>query len=338
MAEARRWGFSWLAWSIFALVLVSGGAASWLLYRAMSTTLDVLTEERLNAAGRAVLQALDTDLNGAIDAMRSTALMMGALNAPDEQAWRAFTVPIMKGRTPLRAMDWAPRSLAEQGQDRFPRKLVTPPNILPLGEDLARQPLWLSSSQMARDSGVTVSTALTDFQLRPDAEEVTQPGADGFDRGRGLILVTPVFAPGTTTGLKARRERLRGYVSGLFDINFFMQEASFRADSAHLDLLVFDVSDQRSLQYAQRGEHSDLDPETLEAYKPRPGDLQLSVVVASRSWELVLHPRSSFFAADDRGSIHAFAAVAALVTLLLAAAVFWVGHSQYVAAQARRAA
>ena len=336
------------------------------MYRAMSTTIDLQSRDRLSSISRNVLDAFGQDLSRTEEIVRATALMVMTQKKLQPESWRNFTGSITHGLNQISViavLDWAPIVQAAQ-RSRFekeasqatqsdfevvelsanhwvraaprdwyrPRLYAAPEFNERAGEDIARIPEREEACNSARDRNGVVASAM--FQPPGFVAAAASLGFSPADVST-FAISAPVYDVNGRLNTTQRRSHFTGCVSALVKMNELMQGAAFRAKSAHLDFLVFDVTDKRQLLFAQSDAVGEFFADQLAHYKPPREGVVLSAVAASRSWEVVISPRKAFYAAEDRDGLNWVAATGTIASVMLSLAVFAVIRSRHLAAQAQ---
>ncbi|HOE43591.1 MAG TPA: CHASE domain-containing protein, partial [Rhodoferax sp.] len=363
----KRWHIPWYLWALAVNVIVVGVGFSgtWLMYRAMSTTINLQSSDRLNASGRGILEAFNKDLSATVEMVHATSLMVMSHEKLTPDGWRVFTAGISRRLNliaGIAVLEWAPtvnamqrstfeRDVRQATQINFgivefsngawvpaaprdmyrPRLYATPEFNERIGEDLALLPEREEACAQARDSGEVVASAA----YLPVDSFARAASVEANRESLAMSVSAPVYRGGVRLNPTLRMRNMVGCVSALVKVSDLMEASAFRADKAHVDLQVFDVSGNRQLLFSQRGDNRELSSQDIAHYRPPGNSLQFSVTVASRSWEVVLSPRAVFYADEDRRSLHWSAATGIITTLLMSVAVFLLSRSNHLTAQAR---
>jgi PAS domain S-box-containing protein len=348
-------------WALVLAALLAGGAGTWLLHWAVRSKEALQQREYLSAMGQSVHDAFDLELTRTVEAVRAGSLMASSRPQLDRQEFEAFCRGLMTDLKAMSFMEWQPVVSAAQRDafeasarqaglpgfqitdpqgDHFVRAparaeylpvlFAWPLNTAANGLDLAPYPTRMASKYLARDSGLPVASEV--FKVI-DAGKAS-------DRRMGLAISAATYQAHAQVGTAVqRRQALRGYVAGVVHLQPLFQDAVLRADGAHLDMLVVDLTAQP---------HQLIHGEAAGAGGPglQPGaqDFAFSVNVAQRTWQIILRPRPAFFQRPSGLDAGAALLVGLLATLLLAATLFWLQRSrnqlaatQAATAQAERA-
>lgn len=329
---------------LFTLVIGLSGSA--LLYRAIATAESVQRHERLAAIGQSVVDSFDLDLTRVMEAVKGISLTVASRDKLLRSEFALYCNSVISDSPSLSFVEWQPvvpiaslpQFLAAARADGMPDfRLMEPvgngmipvrprPEYVPvlyacpektgaIGIDMGFDPARMRSKLKARDSG------------RPVASEtftIIQAGAVVADT-QAFAISAPVFRPDTQAAatISERRARLMGYVAGVVQLPDIFREAAFRADASRLDLLVFDQGpDTRKLIFSAKGDDSDLPTNLDGGFQAGPQDLQITVEVGTRPWDIVIHPRGAFFAREGLPRDQLALAAGSIATLLVTLALF----------------
>jgi PAS domain S-box-containing protein len=196
--------------------------------------------------------------------------------------------------------------------EHVPVYFSEPGDLSAPGLDLAFDADRMVTKLIARDMGESVASAAYWPVLAGGGQEPQE-------RGRlSMIISAPVYRLGGGDTVAQRRARLTGWVSGIVRVASMFHESAIWTHAADLDLLVFDASAKpRRLVYALVGDHSDLAPPDGD-YAAAGYDTLTALLVGQRTWEVVLHPRPAFFAANAAYGSFGIGAAGVLATLFAA--------------------
>ncbi|MEN9865114.1 MAG: hypothetical protein RL748_704 [Pseudomonadota bacterium] len=302
--------------SLILTVLV-GWSASWFLYSSLLAHQEAQRQQQLYAIGQSVLTQVDLQVARRVEIIRGTSLMVAAQNKLDGGEFVRYVRNALNEPSNLHFIEWMVRvpqaDLADfeaeaqangrpdfrvmqlQGSQEqpvtarpeyMPLLYVWPQSDLPThqpGLDSAQDPVVQNIQARARDSGeVIVSPS---YELMPAGQ------------GRAIMFSVAVYQDALLDSLAARRQALRGYVSGQVWLAELLKSAAFVANGAQLDLLVIDRDEPgQTVIFAARGEPQ---KNAIDPYQPRPQDMIMTVDIGSRPWDLVLQPRPGFYLAQS---------------------------------------
>ena len=345
----------WFSTLVLAIVLLTGVTGSVLAYRALREAEDLRLHDTRNALAQSVLESFTVDLTRTIEAVHNAGLLVESHPQLRRTQFNTFAARTGAVLPFLTFLEWQPvvkaRDVAAfeaaarreglgnyrivqpagsawepvHGRDEYvPVLYGWPQNSAALGVDIGFYPERMESKLRARTIG------------RPVASEVFPVIQDGkmASESSAFAISTAVYQVKAANG---EGGALSGYLAAVVQLPLLMEEARSRADAGKLDLQVFDRSSGvPKLIYAHRGEGSDLDPQAaLQA--ERKGDHVLTIDVATRPWEIVLHPRPAFYANLPHSLALPMLLAGLATTLLLTGALARMQHSQRSTARARRA-
>lgn len=179
---------------------------------------------------------------------------------------------------------------AGERREYFPVYFVDPfkGNEAALGFDMASDPVWENALYRSRDSGEVIATAQIKLVREQQKEE-------------GFLVIIPVYryhSPLET--IADRRNNLRGYVSGVFEIKSIVEGALSYLQPRGIDLHIYDETDllERKVVYSHisrmRGAKSRMNAGVRNGYQKL--SLAQSLDVANRKWVIVAEPIPAYFA------------------------------------------
>lgn len=181
-------------------------------------------------ASRAVVRAsvLQSEIDTAIDDLHATVALFHASRRVEEDEFARFVKPLLARHRGLIAIQWAPRSLTDQGEERFPVRYAVSVDDEPFSieQDLGAEPERAKALAMARDSGRATTT--------PPLRAIE--GQEGSDAYR-------IFVPhyrGVPLSVESRRGDLRGFVVGVLSLDTLVESALSSLGSRYFELVVMD--------------------------------------------------------------------------------------------------
>lgn len=350
----------WLDNALLLLTLIIGMGGSWSLYRAIVHSEKIQRQEQLYVMGQSVLGQLDLNLSRRLEAIRGASMMVGSQLAMERTVFNRYARSVVDNTHNFVFIEWQPRvwrdelasfegNAGAQGlpgfrviepdgkgwrpvrerDEYFPVLYAWPEHSRVLGQDGALDLSTMRAKRKARDTGGVASSE--PFPLPVPAEN---PNATP---DRGFMISAAVYMGEVPPSIDGRRQALRGYVSGMILISSIMQSAIFNADAADLDLLLLDPVDGGKLIYGARGAGSDLPASLGNDYVSRPQDLVLTVEVGARPWELVLHPRPTFYLRQANSNAVMALTGGVLATLLLVGTLAFTQRSRRVLERTQQA-
>ena len=333
---------------LLMFVAVLGLSTTWYAYKAAEQSRLSEQRERLSSIGRAAVDSFDLDLLRSIEAVRSAGLLITSQKHLEPAEFEQFANTLLRNAPTIQSFEWEPvvkaknlarfeNSIRKLGFDNYKvhrsngEKLPAQPEYLPIlfstppdsnrqGLDMTAFPERMEAKHLARDSDQPAAT----------------PHFFQNDRNAFAVSVAVPLPENATAEDKTTGEGVLGYATGVVDIGNMFREATFRAEAAYLDLLVFDLSsDPPALLHSNEQQTSAL------AYNDIPAAaLRLSIDVASRPWEIVLLPRPEFTKKGDKNTGYLILLAGLLSTLFLTFALQRIqrSHRQTLAAQATQLA
>lgn len=295
--------------SLLVLTLLLGFTGTWQTHQALNSAAEAQQSQHLSAAGQSIVDSFDVAISNVNAAIRSTALMIETKEGITRQSFTAYSNSLLANNKAVRFLEWQPvvpaselaqfeayartqgftdfkirepqgdHLIAARPRDEYvPVLFAWPENTAVIGLDMAFDPARMTSKYQARDSGLPVASAIFDI-ISTDA--IQSPV-------KGFAISAAVYQKGPHYSIAARRKNLLGYVAGVIEMPDLLREAAFRADAAHIDLQVVDISDnQQQLVFST---FPDANPTPHAAH---PNDKTLIIEVGARPWHILLHPRST---------------------------------------------
>ncbi len=321
-----------IAW--LALVLLLGLAMSAWAYRTLRVTEKLRNDEIHAAAADSVMDSFTRDLPRAIEVVHNAGLMLEV--NPQLRRWQFnhYAARVMSELHSVTILEWQPIVPAAElrqfeanaraeglqnyrvlhpnptGTDWLPAQGLSeyvpvlyawPETSGTAGLDLAFSPERMASKRKSNAIGRPVASGVFEIMQNGTAHSGTM----------GLTISTAVRQDPTDPG------RVRGYLAAVVPLPALLQDAAFRADSAKMDLLVYDLGSKDTKPiYTWLGDDSDLDRNQTRQREERRQDFITNVDVAGRPWEFVMHPRPTYFSTLPR-SFAPLALAAGLASTLL---------------------
>jgi len=267
---------------------------------------------------------IDSDLQ-ALVSLQAFYLHSEKISRPE---FSFFTKSLLLQHTSIQAIEWIPRipyyqreefekaakkdgfidfQITERGtqgkviragtrEEYFPVYFVEPygSNEITPGFDLASNPTIKESMEQSGNMGELVATV----PLLVGQKSIGQPGFSGV-----FWVFAPIYVKDALTdSVRARRENLRGFVSGFFRLGDVVRGALEYLESAGIDFYIYDQSasiDDRFLYFHQaRTRMRAISPMSDEEMKSFKGIKYSNTLnVAGRAWMVVYIPTPEFVAA-----------------------------------------
>lgn len=345
----------WFSNLVLLAVLLIGLSGSILAFRALREADALRLRETRGALAQAVLESFSIDLTRTIEAVHNTGLLVESHPQLRRTQFNGFAARTGALLPFLTYLEWQPivhaKDLAAfeamargeglanyrvvqpkgaewepvRGRDDYvPVLYGWPQDSAALGVDIGFYPERMESKLRARTIGRPVASEV--FPLIQDGKMAAESAA--------FAISTAVYQANPKSG---EGGALSGYLAAVVQLPLLMEEARSRAEAGKLDLLVYDRSSGVPKPiYLHLGEDSDLTPET--AHGERSGDHVMTIDVATRPWEIVLHPRPSFYANQPHSLAFAVLLAGIATTMLLTGALARTQRAQRFSEAARQSA
>ena len=325
-------------------VAVLGLSTTWYAYTAAEQSRVSRQSERLSTIGRAAVDSFDLDLLRSIEAVRAAGLLISSQKYLERDEFEHFANALLRNAPTIQSLEWQPvikannlaqfeRATQKLGIDNYKvhhpdgKKLPTQPEYVPV---------LFSTPQDSSRQGLDMTAFPERMEAKHLARDSDQPSATPYfsqnNRNVFAISVAVPLPENAPIEEKSTGEGVLGYAVGIVDINNMFREATFRAEAAYLDLLVFDLSfDPPALLHRNEQQTSALTYNNIPATARR-----MSIDVASRPWEIALLPRPEFTKKSDKNVSYLILLAGLLSTLFLTFALYRIqrSHRQTLAAQA----
>ena len=331
---------------VFLLIFVAllGCSTTWYAYTAAEQNRLSQERERLSTVGRSTVDSFDLDLLRSIEAVRSAGLLISSQHSLEAAEFDQFSTTLLRHAPTIQSLEWQPvvkaKDLAhfEISAQKlgFSNYKIHHPGDIKLPAQPEYLPVIFSAPLDSRRQGLDMMAFPEQMEAKHLARDSEQPSATppflNHNRNVFAISVAVPLPESATAAEKMSGEGVLGYATGIVDISNMFREATFRADAAYLDLLVFDLAaDTPTLLHRSEQKTT---PITYNAIPPTA--LRLSIDVASRPWEIVLLLRPEFTKKGDKHAGYLIVLAGLLSTLFLTFALHRIqrSHRQTLAAQA----
>ncbi len=305
-----------------------------------------------NALASSYITAIDGEISRHQEAINSVANFHQSLDEANRTAFHAFTSAVLLEHSDTQALEWVPRVLhgereeyelrarqagfngfhftqlnaagrlavASKRDEYFPVYYVAPyeGNERALGFDLASDPVRRKALMQARDSGEIVVSG----RIRLVQDE----NSDQY----GYLMFKPVYKGVLPLTIAARRVQLRGYASGVFKFEEFVDEALHDSSHNSLDLWIYDQvgSATNELLYFREGT-KDKEALSLISLSVTRNELVFETVLNrnGRSWLFIFKPSDRFL--SELSSERPWLVLAAGIILTLLAMLFLYRRERY---------
>lgn len=264
---------------VLSAVVVVGLLCSGAIFYSLRQTEALRIQEIRNASAKTVIDALELDITRTVEATHNAGLMVETQPRLQRPQFNAYMRRVMADLHTVSALQWQPLV-----NGRALPAYVWPEDHGPLG--LGQSPDALAQP---KQHALVVG--------RPVASETFPIASTPPDNGlaSALSVSSPVYERDPLSG---GTQRHLGYVVAEVPLKALLREASYRADLAGMDLLVFDLTapDEQANQpiYTWYGGAADTQRHFSFLVDAKLDDYALTVDIATRPWEVVLRPRAAF--------------------------------------------
>ena len=319
--------------AVLLVALVAGSVLSLLAGRALNETETLRARELRTAATQTVLGAFDVKLTRIIEVVRGTALMIQSQQSLSREEFTRYVETVTVNLPSVHIVEWQPIvPAAKLAQFEAAARASGLHNFRVLQPDSSGSgwepvhgraeyvPVLYAWPERMGTTGYDMSFSPERMQSKLEAQAVGQPVASGvFDimkegavksGSMGIAISAPVYG---------RDHSVLGYLAVIINLPSLFQEATLRADSAKMDILVYDLNGGINGKpiYTWLGDESDLKPGMDLRRNTNPKDQATTVDFARQSWEIVLHPRPALDAAGPLRLSHWVTAAGLLMTAVL---------------------
>ena len=342
--------------TLLLITLVIGTLGSWQAYTALELSKKLEQTDRLRTIGQSANDSFDIELNRAIETVRGTALMITSASDLERDEFNNYGEGLIAEIPLVTSIEWQPVVLADdvlsfekeiqtlnKGESRkfriieadganfipvrprpeyLPILFAVPEGTARIGLDMNTDPIRMAAKNAARELRSPVASAI--FPLT-DTNGISRTGA-------GFAISAPVFgvkAAPTINGPKEPIPYLRGYVEGLIHLESVFQEAAFRVNSAEVDLIVFDKTEEPP-KLIFEGQENLIDNATAKTLiQSGPTDLVLTIRATTRVWDIVLHPRPKFYSKGQSHYNQIILLSGLFATLLITLVLLWMQRNRH---------
>lgn len=269
---------------VLAFVLGIGTLCSVLAFVGLRQTEALRLQNIHTASARTVQDVLELDVDRAVEATHNISLVLESQPKVRRDQFDLLSRRVMSELHTLSAIRW-----------------------LPAGESEA------AHEQQARITGRPVASAVF---------PVVNPSHDGAGIA-AIAIAAPVYERDATTDSIVRH---RGFVESTVPLQALLRDAGNRANLVGMDLMVYDLDGApgpgREAIYTRLDGVTD--DEHAHAHHAQAGhnDFVVALDVATRPWQVVLHPRPAFYAGLTSSYAPYVLSAGLLLTALIAAAVW----------------
>jgi PAS domain S-box-containing protein len=329
---------------LLGIVVVIGLLCSAALFFSLRQTEALRIQEIRNASAQTVIDALELDITRTVEATHNAGLMVETQPQLQRLQFNAYMRRVMADLHTITVLQWQPlvdgRALGTfettaRAQGLADYRVLEPDTTPP-------QPVALRNEYLPvlyewpEDHGALGRDQIPDaraMQPKHQARVIGRPAASATfpiastppDSGlaSAISVSSPVYERDPLSG---GTQRHLGYVVAEVPLKALLREASYRADLAGLDMLIYDLAapdDQASQPiYTWYGGAADKPQYFNFLGSSKPADFGLTVDMATRPWEVVLRPRAAFQRSLPASQAPYLLAVALAATALVTWAVW----------------
>jgi signal transduction histidine kinase len=333
--------------ALLLFILIVGLGSSIFGFRTLQTAQRLQTHETISNVTRTVVQAFDAKLAAAISAVRYGGLMIEINPDITNLEFQTYAQRASEKTTSVRVLEWQPIITAAEltqfetkaraqampnyrvvqphssgdgwvpvsGRDTYvPVLYAWPVKTGTAGIDMSFSSIRMESKLKSAQSGTPVASGV--FDLMQSGKVSTGEMAFAISQAVFDLPKTPQDNQ-QDNPLGAR---VKGYLAAVIPIAPLFENASSLANAAKFDLTVFDVSaNDGNLIYSSIKTPDD--HVSQKAAINASDDVIKTLEVASRSWKLVLKPRSAFLSDFSRYFAYAILLIGIALTTLLTFAI-----------------
>lgn len=269
---------------VLAAVLGIGVLCSALAFVGLRQTEALRLQNIHTASARTVQDVLELDVDRAVEATHNISLVLESQTHVRRDQLDLLSRRVMSELHTLSAIRWMPAGNSEATHE-----------------------------QQARVTGRPVASGV--FPM-------VSPSQDGAGVP-AIAIAAPVYARDATTDSIVR---YRGFVESIVPLHALLRDAGERAHLVGMDLVVYDLDS--SIRASAEPIYTRLDEATDEEHvgphhaQSGHNDFVVALDVATRPWQVVLHPRPAFYAGLTSSYAPYVLAAGLLLTSLVAAAVW----------------
>nr|WP_315493860.1 ATP-binding protein [uncultured Rhodoferax sp.] len=269
---------------VLAFVLGVGTLCSALAFVGLRQTEALRLQNIHTASARTVQDVLELDIHRTVEATHNISLVVESQPQVQRKQFDLLSRRVIADLHTLSAIRWLPAGGSEAAHE-----------------------------QQARVIGRPVASAVF---------PVVSPSHDGA--GVPAIAITaPVYERDVTTDAIVRH---RGFVESIVPLHALLRDAGNRANLVGMDLMVYDLEGAARAHteaiYARLGTAAEDTPSEAHRAEKNHNDFVVALDVATRPWQVVLHPRPAFYA-DLTSSYAPYVLGAGLLLTGLITAAVW---------------
>jgi CHASE1-domain containing sensor protein len=306
-------------WQGYALLVVGALLTlGFLLGHFNSQRLQGGQEALLEAASKEISDSFRTEMQHAIDIVESTTWLFYASNSVDRDEFQSFAANALRTSPIVKELRWSPKvtddhrdafvsQAREQGLKEFELKEqgATPTDLFKSRKRDQYFPLFYIYPQSDDRLGLDVYSRTNDRWAMHAALERGRPVAtavsDVAPYGNRMLIYVPVFEALTSGAAVPDPAKLVGYVTAVVTLDSLVNAMRQKVEQMGIDVLLFDNTHKmhQLLAYLPSKPSQLSAEEAAIEYRIAKSGSVLSVNVADRNWEFVMHPNQAASGSDE---------------------------------------
>jgi CHASE1-domain containing sensor protein len=266
----------------------------------------------LEAASKEISDSFTTEIQHAIDLVESTSWLFYASQSVDRQEFQSFAANALRTSTIVKELRWSPKVTddrreafillaREQGLKDFDLKEqgARSTDLLKSRKRDQYFPLFYIYPQSDDRLGLDVYSRTDDRWAMHAALERGRPVAtavsDVAPYGNRMLIYVPVFERQSSDAAVPDPSNLVGYVTAVVTLDSLVNAMREKVEQMGIDVLLFDNTNKmhQLLAYLP-SKHSQLSAEEAAIeYRIAKSGSVVSLIVAERNWEFVMHPNQT---------------------------------------------
>ncbi len=313
--DKPRLGHRWRAVLLLGITLATGSALTLLAGSSLQQAEALRLQERKADATRAVASAFELELTRTTEAIRNAGLVLESNPRLTADQFDRYAQKLLAGQLSVNLVEWQPvvparelaafEAAARQAGARDYR--VVQPDAggkgwAPVSGRENYVPVLYAWPPDYQTQGLDMSFSPERMASKLEAKRTRLPAASGiFPFMKSGLVDSGVMAVAISTAVFDEQEAVLGYVAAVVDLPTLFQRAAQAADAAQVELRVYagePGGTQPFYTYLGKGAPPKAGP--VGAGTVGATGMQVPVVFGQQTWQVVLQPRSGFFAAMPR--------------------------------------